>query len=461
VLLTRLELVIRRENLRTSAITARARTHFSRQHLHDIRLAKALPSARFIRVSTRVISSLASRRYKPADLFERADQLLETSSKRLRAVHAQDLDVLTAILPLAGLPDWADTIASTGIASETAAAFLIHRGDAVIDQVPAAAESIFTATATMAAALTSSPAELVASLHGHALRGRGNARRHLAKYNDALTDLQQAATDFERARFCPIDVGRVEYSRAGILFKMERYKLALAAVRAARRHYLAGSDERLVAHADILEAGILFEQGSLVEARNVWANVERLLGVLRDHANRARVWQNLGAVETKLGNAAAARHWLRRAAAAFRRARNALELTRTRWNIASYTVAFRDVTRGIAALRAVQTTFDGLGLYADAGCVGLEIIELRLDAPHADPVLHADAQATADILLLAGLELSGAAALAALRRIALERDRPPIIADVRSALRTLDHSCPPPGRATGETEGSSGLAAPA
>jgi tetratricopeptide (TPR) repeat protein len=458
VLLTRLELVIRRENLRTSAITARARTHFSRQHLHDIRLAKALPSARFIRVSTRVISSLAGRRFTPGELFERADELLETTSQRLRAVHAQDLDVLTAMLPLAANPDWADTIASTGIASETAAAFLIHQGDDVIDQSPAAAESIFTATARMADDLTSSPPELAASLHGHALRGRGNARRHLAKFNDALADLEQAAEDFARARFCPVDAGRVEYSRAGILFKMERYRLALAAARAARRHYIAANDDRLVAYADILEAGILFEQGSWVEARNVWTNLERLLGVLRDHDGRARVWQNLGAVETRLGDAAAARRWLLRAAASFRRSRNALELTRTRWNIASYTVAFRGVPRGIAALRAVQQTFDGLGLYADAGCVGLEIIELRIDAPHNDDVLHADAEATANILLLAGLQVSGAAALAALRRIAVERDRPPIIARVREALRTLDHSCPPT-RATAETEGASGPAA--
>jgi tetratricopeptide (TPR) repeat protein len=439
VLLTRLEYFIRANDLRPADIARLA--GYARQHLLDIRKGQYEPSRRFILETTRAISSLVNREVPPSQLFERADELLKTHARRLRHVHAAELHALSAMLPLAEEGAWTEQIIESGIATETAVRYLLTHGEELTDAKPATAAIVFFAAAQVAARLADTPEELKDSLQANALRGRANALAHLARYDDALTDLRVAAALFVRARFCAHDAGRVEYTLGMILFKFERFREAADVAQAARRHFLHARDMRRVAHADILLGGILFDQGEWEEAREIWLRLDGLLSTLPDRLAHARVWQNLGAVEIKLKHRQDARHWLNRASSQFRALGNATELTRTRWNIATYLATFRDTRRGIAALRRVQRSFDTLGLHADAACVGLEIVEVLENAPHGDPDLHAYAQETARVLLQTGVAVSAAHAVDALRRIAVAADRRAIIADVRAALRDIEDPC--------------------
>jgi tetratricopeptide (TPR) repeat protein len=459
VLLTRLEYFIRANGLRPADIARLA--GYARQHLLDIRNGQYEPSRRFILEITRAISSLVNREVLPSQLFERADALLKTQARRLRHAHAAELNVLGALLPLAHEEAWTEQIIDAGIATETAVRYLLVHGDQLTDAKPATAAIVFFTAAQVAARLADTPEELKDSLQANALRGRASALAHLARFDDALTDLRVAAGLFVRARFCAHDAGRVEYTRGMILFKFERFRDAAQATQAARRHFLHATDMRRVAHTDILLGGILFDQGAWEEARAIWLRLDGLLSTLPDRLAHARVWQNLGAVEIKLNHRQDARHWLNRASSQFRALGNATELTRTRWNIATYLATFRDTRRGIAALRRVQRTFDALDLYADAACVGLEIVELLEHAPHGDPDLHAYAQETARVLLQTGVAVSAAHAVAALRRIAVAADRRAIIADVRAALRDAGDPCHTVWKDTGEIEERSDPAAEA
>jgi tetratricopeptide (TPR) repeat protein len=287
VLLTRLEYFIRANDLRPADIARLA--GYARQHLLDIRNGRYEPSRRFILEITRAISSLVNREVPPPQLFERADALLKTHARRLRHVHAAELNVLGAMLPLAQEEAWTEQIIESGIATETAVRYLLTHGEQLTDAKPAIAAIVFFTAAQVAARLTDTPEELKDSLQANALRGRASVLAHLARFDEALADLRVAAGLFVRARFCAHDAGRVEYTRGMILFKFERFRDAARAAQAARRHFVRANDMRRVAHADILLGGILFDQGAWEEARAIWLRLDGLLSTLPDRLAHARV----------------------------------------------------------------------------------------------------------------------------------------------------------------------------
>jgi tetratricopeptide (TPR) repeat protein len=382
-LLTRLELFLRKKDLAPLVVAEAA--VYSRQHVLRVRLGKMMPTRRFVVDMTSACEKLSGEVVATGRLFERGDELLQSPYQQLGRLFLHELRVLDKLLGNVPEEKLAESILATKAGSETAVAYLLRKGESRIDQRPAEADAIFHAAAAMAAALVETAPELVASLQAHALKGRANALRHLGQFDAALTDLALAAKLFLKARYCTSEAGQVEYTRATVLFKMERWQEAMAATREARIRFVATDDTRRAAHADLLKAGILFEQGDVDGARDMWLRILSILADLEDFETLSRVWQNLGACEIRRGQAKEARHWLTQAAATFRSLGNQTELARTRWNIATYIRTFKDRARGIRALKHAQRAFVNLGLYADAGCVGLEILETLVDgaAPNA------------------------------------------------------------------------------
>lgn len=438
-LLTRLELFLRRENIAPLAVAQAA--VYSRQHLLRVRLGEGGPTRRFVIDVTAACKKLSGKAVTPGMLFERGDALLASAHQRLSRMFAADLRRLAVFLDNIDSDDWTERVLDAGIESETAVRHLLRVGMPLIDQEPRDAAPIFAAAAGMAARLRETEPELAASLQAHALKGRANALRHIGEFDTALADLALAGQLFLKARFCMNEAGRVAYTRGTVLFKMERWADARAAAQQARARFVSTSDARRAAHADLLLAGILFDEGHVDAARDTWLRLRGILDDLGDSDALARVWQNLGACEIRRGDGAEARHWLRYAAAAFRTLGNRTELARTQWNIATYIATFRDRQRGIDALRHVERDFTELGDFADAGCVGLDAIEFMLAGRTSDAALTRYAQGVAGVLVRAGLDVSAASALDQLRRIARAQNRRAVVADVRSALREMDTPC--------------------
>jgi tetratricopeptide (TPR) repeat protein len=451
-LLTRLELFLRRADLTPLAL-ARA-TEYSRQHLLRVRVGETEPTLRFVVAVTQACAELTSTEVSPELLFERGDDLVRVKQQRSSRIFQRDLQTLAGLLddPIAA-PEWVERVIAADISSETAVRHLLRHATAHIDRQPRESAAIFSAAAAMVRTLPMTPPELAASLEAHALKGRANALRHLTEFEAALQDLARASALFLQARYCTNEAGQVEYTRGTVLFKMERWPEARAAAARARTHLVATADTRRAAHADLLRAGILFDEGDVRAARDLWARLCNILIDLKDTDALARVWQNLGACDVRLGNRDGARHWLRLASAAFRNLGNRTELARTRWNIASYVTTFRDRTRGIRALQRVEQDFVDLGLFTDAACAGLEAIELMLETGSPVDALTRRAQDVAGVLVRAGLAASAAAALDQLRRIAVARDHRAVIGELRTMLRDADEPC----RARPRDDGPAGL----
>jgi tetratricopeptide (TPR) repeat protein len=439
VVLTRLELFLRRANLVLADVAREA--GYSRQHFLRLRTGEAEATRGGILAVTTACRKLSRERVGAGMLFERADELLKGPGQRLSRVHLADRRVLDRLLAGPITPEWSEGVVESGVASETAVRHLLRAAGERIDRDPAATAAIYYAAARMGGALPVTAPELAASLQAHALKGRANALRLLGQFEDALTSLGVAAKLFASARYCADEAGQVEYTRAAVLFKMELWDDALAATRAARKRFVQSGDARRKAHAELLEANILFEQGDWDAARATWLRLRKPLAALRDTDALARVWLNLGVCEIRRGQEPEARRWLNRASAAFRAQENDAELARTRWNMATYLATFKSATRALRAFRHAQRAFLGLGMWVDAGCVGLDMTEVMIKLRLPDAVLSEQGRDVASTFVRAGLGVSAAHALDQLRQIAKAADRRRVVRTVRNALRDAEATC--------------------
>jgi tetratricopeptide (TPR) repeat protein len=311
VLVTRLELFLRSRGIPPIALAKK--TVHSRQHLLRLRLGESLPTRRCILATTGACEVLAAEPVVPETLFESADAMLATRRGRLSELHGPELSLLDSAVGAARPGEIATAIHATAVVTETAAAYLLRA--ARIAQ-PAAAAEIFTAARAMASSLADTPPELVAAFSAEALKGRADALRHLARFEDALSDLATATTLYTEARYCENEAGQVDYTRAGVLYSQERWGEAVIAARSARGRFLAAHDRRRAAHAEIFEGCVRFEEGDIDGARKLFHQLRETLRQLRDSEALASVWANLAACEIRRGDTTSARHWLTRANAA-------------------------------------------------------------------------------------------------------------------------------------------------
>jgi tetratricopeptide (TPR) repeat protein len=442
-LLTRLELCVRKLGHDLVVSEFATKSGYTRQHLLRLRLGEAEATRGGILALTSTYKILSGADdIRPEMLFERADTFLKTPGQRLSRAHRDDRRALDKLLGDHIDPEsWPFAVASTGVASETAVRYLLKTARARMREEPSVARTIYAAAFTMASGLPATAPELAASLQANASKGQANACRHLGEHGEALQSLASAANLFWTARYCTAEAGQVEYSRAAIFVKMELWEEALIATRAARKRFVQSRDARRIAHAELLEANILFEQGDWDAARDTWLALRSPLKAMGDKETLAMVWLNLGACEIRRNQPGEARHWLNRASGGFRRVGNRVELARTKWNIATYLATFRHKGRALRAFRHARQAFLTLEMWLDAACVGLDMTELMIALNIPKPELTGHACDVASDLVRGGLKVSAAHALDQLRRIATSPDPRRTVRVVRAALRDAEAEC--------------------
>jgi tetratricopeptide (TPR) repeat protein len=437
VLLTRLELFLRQNDLDPSDVGAKA--GYTPQHFRRLRKGESDATRGGILAVTGVVRKLSRRRVAPGVLFERADSFLKGPGQRLSLAHAADRKELDALLAEEVTPQFADRLRATGIASETAVLHLMSAARARLNTNPAASAVIYDAAANLA--LPETPRALAASLAGQAFKGDANALRRLGSFEAALTSLATAGERFIDAGFCTDEAGQVEYTRATVFFEMELWDDALPATRSAHIRFVQCGDFRRAANAELLEANILFEQGDTDAAHTKWVRLTHVLKRMRDREGLARVWVNLGVCETRRAKPAEARRWLQRANDAFRALNNAAELARTRWNMGTYVATFEDAKRALRIFLSAYRSFVGLQMWLDAGCVGLDALDTMIDTDAPDDELSRHAGSVADTFAKAELGDGMKSALDQLRTITRSHDRHRVVRIVRAALRDAKASC--------------------
>lgn len=442
-LLTRLELCLRKVGGGLTMAEFATKAGYSRQHLLRLRLGEGDATRGGILALTDTYRRLSGDpRVKPETLFERADAFLKSPGQRLSRAHRDDRRALDKLLVGPIDPETlSNDVAASEVVSETSVRYLLKIARTRMRERPSTAAAIYSAALMMARTLRDTAPELAASLQANALKGQANAFRHLGRHEAALESLAMAANLFWEARFCTAEAGQVEYTRAATLVKMELWDDALIATRAARKRFVQSRDARRIAHAELLEANILFEQGDWDAARDTWLALRGPLTAMGDIETLAMVWLNLGTCEIRRNQPGEARHWLNRASAGFRRVGNQVEMARTRWNMATYLATFRNKRRALRAYRHARKAFQTLEMWLDAACVGLDMTELMIELQIAKPTLGQHGRHVASDLVRGGLGVSAAYALDQLRQIAKIPNPRGAVRAVRAALRDAETEC--------------------
>jgi tetratricopeptide (TPR) repeat protein len=328
---------------------------------------------------------------------------------------------------------------SAGAATEAATRELIDAAFLLLDRQPARAEQLYVAAIALTERLATSPPLLVVALRGYGEKGRANALRMLGRYQEAMQLLIDAEQHFVDARYCTFEIGEVRYARAGILFKMEKWPRAQEAAVQARRIFEEEHDRTRALHARLLEGCILVERGNLEVGRAVFSELLKKLSAKRHRSALAWVYMNLGACDLKRRQPEFARHWLHRATQLFRLLGMETELARARWCGAKITIVEGDRSRGVKELRGAMRDFERLAMPADAGFVGLDLLEELMTDARATKESEALARSLAEFFLAAGVNVSAATALAYLRDAArLRKADASLVAYVRHYVHLAD-----------------------
>ncbi|HSY49055.1 MAG TPA: hypothetical protein VLC46_09600 [Thermoanaerobaculia bacterium] len=439
---TRLELFIKSHGVKPARLAAQA--GYSRGHLARAREGEPT-SARFQEGVTAAVRRIVDQPVERNELFEPESVAIRTllpktthERRRRKPRPSQsgmpmDLDAVAGALADAKLERWLAQIRTTaGVATEAATRELVDAAFLLINRQPARAEQLYAAAIALTERLTGSPALLVAALRGYGEKGRANALRMLGRYHEAMQVLIDAEQHFLDARYCPVEIGEVRYTRAGVLFKMEKWPEAQAAAVQARRIFEEESNRTRALHAQLLEGCVLIERGDLDAGRAILVSLRKALEGKRHRATLACVYVNLGSCDRRRREPAIARHWLHRATQLFRQLGMTSELVRARWCSAKVTIVEGDRARGIRELRAAMRDFERLSMPADAGFVGLDLLEQMIagvsDANEAEKL----ARTLAQLFIAAGTNVSAAKAIDYLRDAAVARKADaPLVAYIR------------------------------
>jgi tetratricopeptide (TPR) repeat protein len=446
---TRLELIIKSHGIKPARLAAQA--SYSRGHLARAREGEPT-SVRFQEVVTTEIGRIIGQPVVRTDLFEPEGVAIRTLLPQTTAEHRRrkrtsrqsakpkNLGVLAGALADADFDAWFTRIRTTaGAATESATRELVDAAFPLLDRQPARAEQLYAAAVGLTERLATSPPLLVVALRGYAEKGRANALRMLGRYQEAMQVLIDAEQHFMDARYCTSEIGEVRYARAGILFKMEKWPQAQEAAGQARRIFEEEHNRTRALHARLLEGCVLVERGNLDAGRAVFGELLKPLAGKRHRDALARLYMNLGSCDLKRRVPKFARHWLHRATQLFRQLGMTSELARARWCGAQITIVEGDRARGIRELRAAMRDFERLSMPADAGFVGLDLLEeLVADASAANEAAQL-ARSLAELFLAAGLNVSAARAVSYLRDAVVSRTaNASLVAYVRRYVHRAD-----------------------
>jgi tetratricopeptide (TPR) repeat protein len=426
---TRLELFIQSHGVKPARLATQA--SYSRGHLARAREGEPT-SLRFQEGVTTAVSHIVGRTVARTELFEPEGIAIRTlllqathehrrrKSRSSRSAAPGTLAAMVESITDAELDAWLARIRTTsGAETEAATRELLDAAFPLLDRGPARAEQLYTAAVGLTERLAASPPQLVLALRGYAEKGRANALRMLGQYQEAMQVLIDAEQHFVDARYCTQEIGDVRYARAGLLFKMEKWSQAQEAASQARRIFEEEHNRTRALHARLLEGCILVERGNLDAGRAVFGELLKPLAGKRHRDALARVYISLASCDRRRNEPATARHWLHRATQLFRQLGLESEMARARWCGAKITIIEGDRKRGIRELRGAMHDFERLSMPADAGFVGLDLMEQMMEEGLAADEAEKLARSLAQLFVAAGANVSAARAIAHLRDAAV------------------------------------------
>jgi tetratricopeptide (TPR) repeat protein len=238
-----------------------------------------------------------------------------------------------------------------------------------------------------------------------------------ADYPECEALLNAAEASFQRARFCSREIADVQYGRAAVLLKLQRWDEALASAHAAEQSYEGERIEPARLKARFLSGCILNERGDLEAARTVFLSLRRAIEGSRNREMAGRLWLCLAGCEMRRGDSLTAREWLAKATPLLDALGMKSEVIRADWCGGMIMILEGNRLKGVSRLRAAMNAFDVIGMPGDAGFVGLDLL-VNLPPSSSPRERIALARKVANVFLKAGASPGAAEALDHLRRAA-------------------------------------------
>jgi tetratricopeptide (TPR) repeat protein len=257
-----------------------------------------------------------------------------------------------------------------------------------------------------------------------------------ADYPECEALLNAAEASFHQARFCNREIADVQYGRAAVLLKLQRWDEALTAAHTAEQSYEGERNEPSRLKARFLSGCILNERGDLEAARTVFLSLRRAIEASRNREMAGRLWLCLAGCEMRRREPVAAREWLAKATPLLDELGMKSEIIRADWCRGMVMILEGDRAKGVRRLRGAMNAFDAIGMPGDAGYVGLDLlVSLPPSTPSRERI--ALARQVANVFLKAGASPGAAEALDHLRRAVVmgQADQAAFVDRLRCFLR--------------------------
>jgi tetratricopeptide (TPR) repeat protein len=257
-----------------------------------------------------------------------------------------------------------------------------------IEREPLYAMELAQAAQAIAEALPDNyyPSFLVFDLRGRAWKDYATVCHDLARYEAGLDALVRAERAYRHLPDPGLGMAAVNLSRAGLLWKLQRYSEAIPYARAATREYEDRRDTRRFIQAQEVEAVILQRTGDHLRARQIYERAFDAAEGLDDLDMKARAARNLGINYRDAGDLAKASEYFVVALQLYEGLGQHAWTARTRWSIARLPLVAGRFAEAASGLRHAIRVLQSKGLANDVADAKLDLAEALLMLGEVDEV---------------------------------------------------------------------------
>jgi tetratricopeptide (TPR) repeat protein len=318
---------------------------------------------------------------------------------------APDAETIVSTLPSNNVDSWSASLADVAPSSGLAEV-LIEAARRYYNRAPRDAQTILDIAERVVTQLIPRAVRLEADLW----KERANALRHLSEYRRALDALQKAEALYRQLPVPAYDLAFVAWSRGSIFFVQKRFEQARRELARASAGFRSYSDEVHLAKVRSVEGGILFEEGDIAAAREVFSEVAELASGFDDREMLARQFANLCTCDLRLGDIASGCRYGESAIALFDELAFPTEKARLLWSIGESLINLNRPNDALRYVRDAAAQFEALHMPDDAASAHLDTLAILLEKGTADEVARL-ASHIAAICVREGIDIDAACAI--------------------------------------------------
>ncbi len=322
---------------------------------------------------------------------------------------AQHAEETIEQLRSAPIERWSETLQTlpqnTGLATA-----LIDAARARFHQSPREAQSIL----DLAAAVLENIKPPAITAEAELFKQRANVYRLLGDFQSALGAIEHAERLFRTLPVPAYDLAFVAWNRGSIYMKMKRFAEAKQELANAAKTFSAYGDEIHLAQVRGVEGAVLFDEGNIAGAREIFREVAAAADRYDDTECLARQYANLCSCDLRLGDIESASAYAERARSLYEELGMASEAVRLQWSIGE-ALAEREPDKALHFLREAASRFEQLGMTADAAMALLDTLGILLERGEAGTVAQL-ATHIAALFTREGMHVDAAHAIDYLRR---------------------------------------------